>query len=307
MRIDQLVSTADSILKNQEDKTVKSIQASLDLAFNKLEEKTSKLYEKALEDINTSSAFRLQKLITELGALLELIDPNKADFYRERLEKLILLGQQTGLQLSSDIIKRFETDFGSLSIRVDIEAAAFAAQNGMERLSNHTSAFRQEAIQIIGYNLSIGSGARKTASQLRAKFDLVKFKAEAIARTETLAALNEAADRTYRDQDVGYVQCFATADERTCKYCGYRNQRIYKRTDIKVPIHVMCRCKLTPIKPKWIETGLVDLEWSTKYHNEAGKEIIEKDSGVAPFERSAGLTKPPASVWNPGEKPPKLK
>ena len=241
MRVDQLIETSDKILKTQEDKTVKSLEASLDRAFGVLEKQLATLYGKALEDINSTSAFRLQKMVKELGEVLNLINPSNQAFYEERLQNLIIIGQERGITLSTEILNLFEPDkYASLSIRPDVEAAAFAAQNAGARLKNHSEDFRQKAISVIGYNLAIGSGARKMAGELRRDFGLVKYRAEAIARTETLAALNEAADRVYAEAGVEYVQFFATADERTCKYCGYRNQRIYKRTDVIVPLHVSC-------------------------------------------------------------------
>jgi len=81
---------------------------------------------------------------------------------------------------------------------------------------------------------------------------------ETIARTETLIASGEAMDRAWdrlavpnsfggREFRIDYVQYVATLDDRTCEWCVPRHGAIYRRTDVKTPIHPNCRCALVPV------------------------------------------------------------
>ena len=39
---------------------------------------------------------------------------------------------------------------------------------------------------------------------------------------------------------------YATADDRSCEFCVPRAGQIYKRGDVRVPLHPRCRCYLAP-------------------------------------------------------------
>jgi len=75
---------------------------------------------------------------------------------------------------------------------------------------------------------------------------VVKSRAEAIVRTESLRAYNDASNTYYAAQGIELVMYYATADDRACPICAPRAGNIYRRQDIRVPLHPRCRCYLAP-------------------------------------------------------------
>lgn len=65
-------------------------------------------------------------------------------------------------------------------------------------------------------------------------------------RTEALRSYNEASNQYYATQGIDLVMYYATADDRSCPLCAPRAGQIYKRKDIRVPLHPRCRCYLAP-------------------------------------------------------------
>jgi len=85
--------------------------------------------------------------------------------------------------------------------------------------------------------------------EMRDRLGVVKSRADVIVRTESLRAYNEASNNYYAQNGVDYVLYYATADDRSCPICAPRGGRIYKRTDLSVPVHPRCRCYLAPWEP----------------------------------------------------------
>ena len=81
---------------------------------------------------------------------------------------------------------------------------------------------------------------------MRLRLGVVKSRADVIVRTEALRAYNDASNTYYATQGIDLVLYYATADDRACPICAPRAGNIYRRQDIKVPLHPRCRCYLAP-------------------------------------------------------------
>ena len=81
---------------------------------------------------------------------------------------------------------------------------------------------------------------------MRSRLSVTKARAETIVRTESLRAYNDASDKYYAAQGIDQVMYYATADDRSCDICAPRAGKIYRRQDIRVPLHPRCRCYLAP-------------------------------------------------------------
>lgn len=74
-------------------------------------------------------------------------------------------------------------------------------------------------------------------------------RAEAIVRTETIRAFNQATIERWRDEEeiIGY-QHDAFFDQRTCEICAALHGKFYpKGQENPPPIHPNCRCTLLPV------------------------------------------------------------
>jgi SPP1 gp7 family putative phage head morphogenesis protein len=85
-------------------------------------------------------------------------------------------------------------------------------------------------------------------ARVRDVTDFGKNRAEVIARTETMRAVNGAARDRYRQEGVEEVEFLAAWDPRTCPECEGLHGKIFpldKAPDL--PIHPQCRCTLAPV------------------------------------------------------------
>ena len=174
-----------------------------------------------------------------------------------------------------------------INAALNVDAATYLAVEANNRLKNYSDDFRSAAISTISLNLNLGIGVRQTATQLRNQLKITKFKAETLVRTESLHALNETAKAFYAENDIDLVQWFATADSDTCPYCIGRNQWVYNRDDVTLPIHPRCRCYLAPYADTWMDDD--EVEWSEKYHDKVAKFGSPNGTAKAPFESKAPI------------------
>lgn len=299
--IEALINKSEKTLNSLEGKHIQELTKILDAAFNRLEANFLKVFESGEAVNQLQKTLMLKGMLQELNAYLNLLTSQEITDYTQRLDSLLTQAANIGLELGEDMVKAIDAETPLINAGVNLEAVALAVKNSGDRLRNHTEDFKQRAIAIIGFNLSIGSSARKTASALQESLSLTKKRAVDIARTETIAALNDGANSFYEANDIDYVQLFATADDRLCKYCAARNQSIYKRGEISSPLHIRCRCYLVGIYAEWLEnkSGVLDQEFSKNFFEEGKKEVANLDNGLAPFEKSNGLTSPPKPVRKP--------
>lgn len=74
--------------------------------------------------------------------------------------------------------------------------------------------------------------------------------AEQAARTESMAAANEAYRRMYADAGVDRVQLVTRLDDRTCAFCLAHHGNIYPISEAPhLPFHPNCRCVYVPYQP----------------------------------------------------------
>jgi SPP1 gp7 family putative phage head morphogenesis protein len=299
-RILSKTQATERLMREFEDKALSRINGILVKSFQKLLAKLPAEFAKLEKGKSSLGLLRTKKLLEDLGEYLMILQPAQEGVIREILEDLYTRAIELGIDFGNETLEGLSEDFGisinnaALGTQANIQAASFAAQGSIERLKNYSEDFRVEATNIIALNLTLGIGVRKTAGQLRERFGLSKSRAETIARTETLAALNDAAKYTYKENGFEYVQYFATADIDTCQFCLGRNQQVYKINEISLPLHPRCRCFLVAVKvnPDWITDESRDFYEQTKKQAKLGLDA----TSPAPFEKIAGLTKAPNAV-----------
>lgn len=88
-------------------------------------------------------------------------------------------------------------------------------------------------------------------------------RAEMIARTEVMYALNQGAIQEYKDSDIEYVEWLTAWDDRTCNEtsgpeielpdgssvfgCEAMDGKIFKVDEVPaIPCHPQCRCSISP-------------------------------------------------------------
>ncbi|NER83922.1 MAG: hypothetical protein F6K42_31145, partial [Leptolyngbya sp. SIO1D8] len=188
---------------------------------------------------------------------------------------------------------------------IPVEAVANQASEGVRRLHRYSEDFRDKASVIVGQGLIQGWGAARVATALRTELGVAKGKAETLARTEVMSALNQSAIARYQQNGIGHFQWWISPSEGLCQFCASRNGNVYKVEDAIIPAHPRCRCFAAPYRLEWQQKGLTDDAFAAQYRQE-GLEQLEKNglkpnNGLTPFERAAKLDNPPQLVWKPGD------
>jgi SPP1 gp7 family putative phage head morphogenesis protein len=147
----------------------------------------------------------------------------------------------------------------------------------MKRNRKVSKGIDNETDKQIRASLAEGLAAGESIEELTARIETIygaaaSFRAERIARTETIRANNFASEEAWRQSEVVEAKEWFTAkDERVCEFCGPMNGRIvnlgekyfdkgteYEGSDggkLKLdfeaietpPLHGNCRCTLLPV------------------------------------------------------------
>lgn len=287
-----------------EAKTVARLDAALDRSFRQLEQELRATYPKIAANGDLFATQRKVLILNELGETLQLVRPGQQAEYERLLNETLKTAAQTGSTLADELVKAKNPDSIVPSMAgINLEAAALQARDGAERLRRHSEDFRNKASAVIEQGLIQGWGTGRVSQVLRAELGATKSKAETIARTEVLSALNDAAQERYKRYGVEYVQLIVTIGD-VCPFCVARSGNVYEVGKIRVPLHPRCRCVLVPWRKEWQEMGLTDdefiAEYTAKRIGDLEKAGFKVNNGLSPFEKMAGATKPPELVWKPG-------
>jgi SPP1 gp7 family putative phage head morphogenesis protein len=285
---------------------IERIDTALDSAYRELERELRQVYPRIQGQGDLLPTQRKLLLLSELGELLQVVRPEQQAEYEAMLTEALKVANQSGATLGEQLIKAFEPDAQIKSFAgVPIEAVAMQARDGTQRLYRHSEDFRNRASAVVEQGLIQGWGAAKVAGVLRSELGTTKSKTETIARTEILSSLNDAAQQTYQDNDIELVQLIATADDRLCPTCSFRNGFVYPVGKIRVPLHPRCRCYVLPFKAAWQQLGLTNDTFTQKFRQQGLTELkaqgLEPNKGLSPFEKMAKLNAPPQPVWMPEE------
>ena len=95
-----------------------------------------------------------------------------------------------------------------------------------------------------------GETINKLIKRVQEVTDFGKGRATVIARTETMRALNTAAEDRYRREGVERVEWIAALDDRVCEECSDLHGQIFDMGNIPdLPVHPNCRCTIAAVLP----------------------------------------------------------
>lgn len=303
----QLMERYNRAIAGLEDATVDRLHTAMDKAYRDLERELRTTYPAIASNDTLLATQRKVLILEQLGETLQVVRPDQAAAYQQSLQEALQTANQTGRTLADELVQAIEPGSAIPSLaNVPIEATALQARDGLERLRRHSEEFRGKAIAVIEQGLIQGWGPAKVADLLRSELQTTKSKAETIARTEILSALNDAAQQRYAENGIEGVQWICTIGGRSdvCKYCVARNTQVYPTGKVRVPAHPRCRCVLLPWRPSWQKKGLTDDAFIKNYQDGRLKDLEKLggkvDKGITPFEKASGLKEPPKPLWTIG-------
>lgn len=122
----------------------------------------------------------------------------------------------------------------------------WSGKNYSERIWGNTDILADSVSKIIGGALLSGQGIEKTTKQIKDRFNVSKYYAERLVRTETNHFNNEADAMAYEEMGVKEYVFVAVLDSRTSEICQANDNKkyLYKDREVGVnypPLHPNCR------------------------------------------------------------------
>lgn len=277
-----IVERYNEILREREDGIISLLSRVLDASFNRL-------VRRARVHIRlgkTDPAQRTLALLQEFRQLVPVFNPARLDAYDRLFQRLITQSQANGVAVADELTGQVKTG-PRVDVSIPLEATVAAAAQAKGYLRKHGERFATTSAEVVAQGIAEGRPTDAMVRDLRSRLGVVKSRAEAIVRTESLRAYNEASNTYYAAQGIELVMYYATADDRACPVCAPRAGNIYRRQDIRVPLHPRCRCYLAP----WdAEIANMDPEYaaSRQRHQREVESAVERiRTGGASLNRAA--------------------
>lgn len=236
----QIIEEYNKQLREQENKTIRLLNSTLDAAFNRLVRRVRVHIRLG----RTLQVERNLQLLEEFRQLIPAFRPDRISQYDNLMRTLIADAAAKGMNIGR-ITSRFITG-PRIDVLIPLDAISSALVQTRERLQRHGEDFAQQATRLVAQGITEGRPTSAMITDLSDALDIVKARAATIVRTESLRAYNSAADRYYSANSITQVMWYATADDRTCPFCAPLAGKIFNRGEISVPRHPNCRCFLSP-------------------------------------------------------------
>lgn len=227
-------------LRNQEDESIRRLNRVLDASFQRLVRRV-RLH---LKSGKTATAERNILILQELLRLVPAFRPDRVDQYDKIFNRLLATSSRFGIDSASLMAEQLDTP--RLNVSIPLQATMAAARQARGYLLKWGQRFAATCSEIVAQGVAEGRPFNLMVQEMRDRLGVVKSRASAIVRTESLRAYNSASNSYYVQNNINEVVYYATADDRTCPTCAPRAGNIYRRGDISVPAHVQCRCFLAP-------------------------------------------------------------
>ena len=236
-----IVERYNESLRTLEDDAVLMLDRVFNAAFNRLVRR-ARIHMKAGY---SDPVQRNLALLQEFRQLIPVFRADRLDAYDRIFRLLLQTASRYGITVATELGDQVKSG-PRVDVSIPIEATAAAAAQAKGYLRKHGEKFAQTAAFTVAQGVAEGRPTDAMVQDLRSRLGVVKSRADAIVRTESLRAYNDASNSYYAAQGIDLVMYYATADDRSCPICAPRAGNIYRRQDIRVPLHPRCRCYLAP-------------------------------------------------------------
>ena len=169
-----IIGNYDRASDQLEAQQIALVNRILNKSFKKLERELRQSYGK-LQSIGGLVAAQRKTLVMEqLGALLELINPDQATEIEQALQQAIASGVESGADMAGQMVEQYGGVKLEAFAMIPMDAIANQAREGIRRLRRHSAEFQDRANVIIGQGLVQGWGANRVARLLRSELGTTK-------------------------------------------------------------------------------------------------------------------------------------
>lgn len=271
-----LVERYNALLRTTEDGTIRLLNRVLDQSFNRLIRRARVHMGADYAD----PASRNIALLQEFRNLVPAFRPDRVDAYDRLLRTLLGDASTRGLAIADELTGQMLLTRPRLDVSIPLDATVAAAAQAKGYLRKHGEQFATTSAEVVAQGIAEGRPTDAMIRDLRLRLGVVKSRAETIVRTESLRAYNDASNTYYAAQGIDLVLYYASADDRACPVCTPRAGKVYKRAEIRTPLHPRCRCYLAP----WdADLATMDPEYAAqgqRHATEVAKAV--KSAGIQP-------------------------
>jgi SPP1 gp7 family putative phage head morphogenesis protein len=237
----RLLEQYNDALRSTEDVSITQLNRILDASFNRLIRRTRVQIRTPRPAVD-----RNLSLLQEFRELVPAFRPDRVDGYDRVLRSLMRSAQGNGIAVARDLTEIVRPGRPRIDVSIPLDATVAAAAQAKGYLVKHGTKFAYESSNLVAQGIAEGRPTNDIVKDLRLRLSIVKSRADVIARTESLRAYAAASNQYYAANGIDLVLFYTTSDDRSCAVCAARAGRIYKRSEIKVPLHPRCRCTLSP-------------------------------------------------------------
>lgn len=237
----RLLEQYNDALRSTEDVSITQLNRILDASFNRLIRRTRVQIRTPRPAVD-----RNLSLLQEFRELVPAFRPDRVDGYDRVLRSLMRSAQGNGISVARDLTEIVRPGRPRIDVSIPLDATVAAAAQAKGYLVKHGTKFAYESSNLVAQGIAEGRPTNDIVKDLRLRLSIVKSRADVIARTESLRAYAAASNQYYAAHGIDLVLFYTTSDDRSCAVCAARAGRIYKRSEIKVPLHPRCRCTLSP-------------------------------------------------------------
>ena len=205
---------------------------------------------------------RLEKIQAQIYAKAKELYPLEQQAHTEHYRGLINDGYYKAIY---DTQMGTGLDFAFSNIDDNMVTALlnerWSGKNYSQRIWGNTDILAETLSEVIGGAMVSGQSMAKTSRQVRERFNVSKYYAERLVRTETNHFNNEADAMAYEEMDVDKYVFLATLDTRTSTICKKYDNKVILLAERKVginfpPLHPNCRSKTRAYMGEEIEKTL---------------------------------------------------
>ena len=219
---------------------------------------------------------RLELLKANIGAELVNGTNDLETYYGDQLNDAVMEELERNVSILGPSVLN-----NAQSARAIIDSS-FRNATYSERVWANQGVLRNNLVNIITAGIIQGKNARDLVPQLRKQFDVSRYQAERLLRTELTRARIQVQAESYKAEDIEKYEYIACGLRDCCPACKALDGKIFKVKDMEFgenapPLHPNCHCATAPYSDrkeyeKWLDglaNGEHDLrfdEWKEQFY-----------------------------------------
>ena len=205
--------------------------------------------DKYIKDNYKSRISRLEQLQAQIYAKAKMIYP-KEELQNTMCYKGVINQSYYKTMYDTQMGTGYNFSFSTLDNNM-VKALlndSWSGKNYSQRIWGNTDILAESLSQVLGGAMISGQGMEKTTKQIRDRFNVSKYYAERLIRTETNHFNNEADAMAYEELGLEKYVFVATLDSRTSEICQEMDGKIFEFKEREEgknfpPLHPNCRSK----------------------------------------------------------------